>query len=329
MRRRNFLGALGSAAAAWPLAAHAQQGDRMRRIEVLLPVATDDAEFQTRVEAFVQALQQLGWAIGRNVKIDIRWATANADAIRRHAAELAALSPDVILAHGAPTLGPLLQVTRTVPIVFPVASDPVAAGFVESLARPGGNATGFMDWEYGMAVKWPELLKQIAPSVTRVAVLRDPTIPTGPAQFGVIQAVAPSLGMDVVPINIRDVPEIERALAAFAHASNGSLIVTPSGFANVNRDLIITLAARHRLPAVYFGRYFVNSGGLISYGNDIVDQYRRAAGYVDRILRGEKPADLPVQAPTKYELVINLKTAKALGLDVPPSLLARADEVIE
>jgi putative ABC transport system substrate-binding protein len=329
LRRREFITLLGGAAAAWPLAAHAQQGDRMRRIGVLLPVATDDAEFQTRVGAFLQALQQLDWTIERNVEIDIRWATANADAIRRHAAELASLAPDVILAHGAPTLGPLLQVTRTVPIVFPVASDPVAAGFVESLARPGGNATGFMDWEYGMAVKWPELLKQIAPSVTRVAVLRDPTIPTGPAQFGVIQAVAPSLGMDVVPINVRDVPEIERALAAFARSSNGSLIVTPSGFASVNRDLIITLAARHRLPAVYFGRYFVNSGGLISYGNDIVDQYRRAAGYVDRILRGEKPADLPVQAPTKYELVINLKTAKALGLTVPDTLLARADEVVE
>ena len=328
MKRREFVRLLGGAAA-WPLAAHAQQGDRMRRIGVLLPVATDDAEFQTRVGAFLQALQQLDWTIERNVEIDIRWATANADAIRRHAAELAALAPDVIVAHGAPTLGPLLQVTRTVPIVFPVASDPVAAGFVESLARPGGNATGFMDWEYGMAVKWPELLKQIAPSVTRVAVLRDPTIPTGPAQFGVIQAVAPSLGMDVVPINVRDVPEIERALAAFARSSNGSLIVTPSGFASVNRDLIITLAARHRLPAVYFGRYFVNSGGLISYGNDIVDQYRRAADYVDRILRGEKPADLPVQAPTKYELVINLKTAKALGLTVPDTLLARADEVIE
>ena len=316
MNRREFITLLGCAAA-WPLAAHAQQGDRMRRIGVLLPVATDDAEFQTRVGAFLQALQQLDWTIERNVEIDIRWATANADAIRRHAAELAALAPDVILAHGAPTLGPLLQVTRTVPIVFPVASDPVAAGFVESLARPGGNATGFMDWEYGMAVKWPELLKQIAPSVTRVAVLRDPAIASGPAQFGVIQAVAPSLGMDVVPINVRDVPEIERALAAFARSSNGSLIVTPSGFASVNRDLIITLAARHRLPAVYFGRYFVNSGGLISYGNDIVDQYRRAAGYVDRILRGEKPADLPVQAPTKYELVINLKTAKALGLESP------------
>ena len=328
MKRREFISLLGGAVA-WPVTAHAQQGDRMRRIGVLLPVATDDAEFQTRVGAFLQALQQLDWTIERNVEIDIRWATANADAIRRQAAELAALSPDVILAHGAPTLGPLLQVTRTVPIVFPVASDPVAAGFVESLARPGGNATGFMDWEYGMAVKWPELLKQIAPSVTRVAVLRDPTIPTGPAQFGVIQAVAPSLGMDVVPINVRDVPEIERALAAFARSSNGSLIVTPSGFASVNRDLIITLAARHRLPAVYFGRYFVNSGGLISYGNDIIDQYRRAAGYVDRILRGEKPADLPVQAPTKYELVINLKTAKALGLTVPDTLLARADEVIE
>ena len=328
MKRREFITLLGCAAA-WPLAAHAQQGDRMRRIGVLLPVATDDAEFQTRVGAFLQALQQLDWTIERNVEIDIRWATANADAIRRHAAELAALAPDVILAHGAPTLGPLLQVTRTVPIVFPVASDPVAAGFVESLARPGGNATGFMDWEYGMAVKWPELLKQIAPSVTRVAVLRDPAIASGPAQFGVIQAVAPSLGMDVVPINVRDVPEIERALAAFARSSNGSLIVTPSGFASVNRDLIITLAARHRLPAVYFGRYFVNSGGLISYGNDIVDQYRRAAGYVDRILRGEKPADLPVQAPTKYELVINLKTAKALGLEIPPTVLARADEVIE
>ena len=323
MKRREFITLLGGAAA-WPLAAHAQQGDRMRRIGVLLPVATDDAEFQTRVGAFLQALQQLDWTIERNVEIDIRWATANADAIRRHAAELAALAPDVILAHGAPTLGPLLQVTRTVPIVFPVASDPVAAGFVESLARPGGNATGFMDWEYGMAVKWPELLKQIAPSVTRVAVLRDPAIPTGPAQFGVIQAVAPSLGMDVVPINVRDVPEIERALAAFARSSNGSLIVTPSGFASVNRDLIITLAARHRLPAVYFGRYFVNSGGLISYGNDIVDQYRRAAGYVDRILRGEKPADLPVQAPTKYELVINLKTAKALGLDSAADRCSRA-----
>ena len=329
LRRREFITLLGGPVAGWPLAARAQQGDRVRRIGILLPVAADDAEFQIRVGAFLQGLQQLGWTIGRNVRIDTRWAGASATEIRRHAAELVALAPDVILAHGAPTLGPLLEATRTVPIVFPLVGDPVAAGFVESLARPGGNATGFMDWEYGMAVKWPELLKQIAPSVTRVAVLRDPTIPTGPAQFGVIQAVAPSLGMDVVPINVRDVPEIERALAAFARSSNGSLIVTPSGFASVNRDLIITLAARHRLPAVYFGRYFVTSGGLISYGNDIVDQYRRTAGYIDRILKGEKPADLPVQAPTKYELVINLKTAKALGLDVPAMLLARADEVIE
>ena len=242
---------------------------------------------------------------------------------------MVALAPDVILAHGAPTVGPLLQATRTVPIVFPIVADPVAAGFVDSLARPGGNATGFMDFEYGMAGKWLELLKQIAPGVTRVAVLRDPATPTGPAQFGVIQAVAPSLGMEVIPVNVRDAPEIERAVAAFARAPNGGLIVTPSGLASVHRDLIITLAARHKLPAVYFERYFVTAGGLISYGPDIIDQYRRAAGYVDRILKGEKPADLPVQAPTKYELVINLKTAKALGLDVPPTLLARADEVIE
>jgi putative ABC transport system substrate-binding protein len=331
LHRREFITLLGGAAVtASPLAARAQQPESMRRIGMISGgAAPDDPDTQANVAAFLQVLQQLGWTDGRNVRIEYRWGLGDAANTRKYAAELAALAPDVILAHGAPTLGPLLQVTRTVPIVFPVASDPVAAGFVESLARPGGNATGFMDWEYGMAVKWPELLKQIAPSVTRVAVLRDPTIPTGPAQFGVIQAVAPSLGMDVVPINVRDVPEIERALAAFARSSNGSLIVTPSGFASVNRDLIITLAARHRLPAVYFGRYFVNSGGLISYGNDIVDQYRRAAGYVDRILRGEKPADLPVQAPTKYELVINLKTAKALGLEIPPTVLARADEVIE
>ena len=301
----------------------------MRRIGILLPVAADDAEFQARVGAFLQGLQQLGWTIGRNVRIDTRWAGANAAEIRRHAAELVALAPDVILAHGASTVGPLLQATRTVPIVFPIAADPVAAGFVDSLARPGGNATGFMDFEYGMGGKWLELLKQIAPGVTRVAVLRDPATPTGPAQFGVIQAVAPSLGVEVNPVNVRDAGEIERAVAAFARSPNGGLIVTPSGLASVHRDLIVTLAARHKLPAVYFERYFVAAGGLISYGPDIVDQYRRAAGYVDRILKGEKPADLPVQAPTKYETVINLKTAKALGLDVPPTVLARADEVIE
>jgi putative tryptophan/tyrosine transport system substrate-binding protein len=327
--RREFMSLLGSAAATWPIAARAQQGERMRRIGILLPVAADDAEFQTRVGAFLQGLQQLGWAIGRNVRIDTRWAGANATEIRRHAAELVALAPDVILAHGVPTLGPLLQATRTVPIVFPTAADPVAAGFVESLARPGGNATGFMDLEYGMAGKWLELLKQIASGVTRVAVLRDPATPTGPAQFGVIQAVAPSLGMEVNPVNVRDASEIERAVGAVAHFPNGGLIVTPSGWASVHRELIVKLAAQHKLPAVYFGRYFVAGGGLISYGPDLSDQYRRAAGYVDRILRGEKPGDLPVQAPTKFELVINLKTATAQGLEIPPSLLARADEVIE
>jgi putative ABC transport system substrate-binding protein len=329
IRRREFVALLGGAAAAWPLAARAQQSERMRRIGILLPVAADDAEFQTRVGAFLQGLQQLGWAIGRNVRIDTRWAGASATEIRRHAAELVELAPDVILAHGVPTLGPLLQATRTVPIVFPTAADPVAAGFVDSLARPGGNATGFMDLEYGMAGKWLELLKQIASGVTRVAVLRDPATPTGPAQFGVIQAVAPSLGMEVNPVNVRDASEIERAVGAVARFPNGGLIVTPSGWASVHRELIVKLAAQHMLPAVYFGRYFVADGGLISYGPDLSDQYRRAASYVDRILKGEKPADLPVQAPTKFELVINLKTAKALGLEIPPPLLARADEVIE
>jgi putative ABC transport system substrate-binding protein len=329
MRRREFITLLGGSAAAWPLAARAQQAGQVRRIGILLPVDADDAEFQTRVGAFLQGLQQLGWAIGRNVRIDTRWAGASAAEIRRHAAELVALAPDVILAHGVPTLGPLLQATRTVPIVFPTAADPVAAGFVDSLARPGGNATGFMDLEYGMAGKWLELLKQIASGVTRVAVLRDPATPTGPAQFGVIQAVAPSLGMEVNPVNVRDASEIERTVGAVARLPNGGLIVTPSGWASVHRELIVKLAAQHKLPAVYFGRYFVAGGGLISYGPDLSDQYRRAAGYVDRILKGEKPGDLPVQAPTKHELVINLKTANALGLTIPLPLLGRADEVIE
>jgi len=263
------------------------------------------------------------------VRIDTRWAGASAAEIRRHAAELIAFAPDVILAHGVPTLGPLLQATRNVPIVFPTASDPVAAGFIESLARPGGNVTGFMDSEYGMAGKWLELLKQIAPGVKRAAILRDPATPTGPAQFGVIQAAAPSLGMEVNPVNVGEADHIERAVGAVARFPNSGLVVTPSGWASVHRELIVNLAAQHKLPAVYFGRYFVTGGGLISYGADLIDQYRRAAGYVDRILRGEKPADLPVQAPTRYELVINLKTAKALGLEVPSALLARADEVIE
>jgi putative ABC transport system substrate-binding protein len=327
MKRRDFITLIGGAAA-WPLAARAQQ-ERMRRIGVLLPAAADDAEFQTRVGAFLQGLQELGWTIGRNVRVDTRWATSNAASIRKHAAELAALAPDAILAFGASTVGPLLQETRTVPIVFPVVGDPVAAGFVESLARPGGNATGFMTFEYGMAGKWLELLKQIAPVVTRVAVLRDPAIPTGPAQFGVIQAAAPSAGMEVRTVDVRDAREIERGIAALARASNGGLIITASAGSQVHHNLIITLAARHKLPAVYYERLFASAGGLISYGPDFVDRFRRAAGYVDRILKGEKPADLPVQAPTKYELVINLKTAKALGLEIPQTLLATADEVIE
>jgi ABC-type uncharacterized transport system substrate-binding protein len=329
MRRREFISLLGGAAAAWPLAARAQQGERVRRIGVLLPASSDDAEFQPRIGAFLQGLALLGWSIGRNVRIDTRWATTDAGEIRRHAAELAAAAPEVILAHGASTVGPLLQATRSVPIVFPIISDPVAAGFIDSLARPGGNATGFMVNEYGIAAKWLELLKEIAPNVMRVAVLRDPAVPTGPAQFGIIQTAAPSLRVEVSPISLRDAPEIERAVASFAPAGNGGLVVMGGAAASIHRNLIVTLAARHKLPAVYAERSFVAAGGLISYGSDYVDQYRRAAGYVDRILRGEKPADLPVQAPTKLEMVINLKTAKALGLDVPPTVLARADEVIE
>jgi putative ABC transport system substrate-binding protein len=329
MKRREFITLLGGVAAAWPLAARAQQPTPMRRVGVLVPAASDDAEFQARVGAFLQGLQQSGWSIGRNVRIDTRWATPNAADIRRHAAELVTLAPDVILAHGASTVSPLLQVTRSVPIVFPVAGDPVAAGFVDSLARPGGNATGFMTFEYNLSGKWLELLKEIAPRVTRAAVLRDPSVITGASQFAAIQAVAPSLRVEVNPINLRDAGEIEHAVTAFARVSNGGLIVTTGGLTQLHRDLIISLAARHKLPAVYYERFFVTSGGLLSYGADYIDQYRRAAGYVDRILKGEKPADLPVQAPNKYDLVINLKTANALGLEVPPKLLASADEVIE
>jgi putative tryptophan/tyrosine transport system substrate-binding protein len=328
MRRREFIAAVGGAFA-WPLCSRAQQGERVRRVGILLPAAADDAVYQAWLGAFLQALALLGWTIGRNLRIDIRWATADSAGIRKHAAELAALAPDVILAHGSSTVGPLLQVTRNVPIVFPVAADPVGAGFVASLARPGGNATGFMNYEYGLSGKWLELLKQIAPHVTRVAVPRDTTTPTGPAQFGIIQAAAPSLKVEANPINVTAAPEFERAIAEFARTPNGSLIVTPSSFANIQRDLIIALAARHKLPAVYYERFFVAAGGLVSYGPDYIDQYQRAAGYVDRILKGEKVADLPVQSPTKYETVINAKTAKALGLDIPPTLLARADEVIE
>ena len=329
MRRRDFITMLGGAAAAWPHAARAQQADRMRRIGVLMTTATDDPEGQAQIAAFLQGLEQLGWSDGRNVRIDTRWGGGNAESIRRNVAESIALAPDVILATGAVTVAPLLQATRSVPIVFAIVPDPVGAGFVESLARPGGNATGFMQFEYSLSGKWPELLKQIAPGVTRAAVLRDAAVTGGIGQFAVIQSVAPAVGLDVSPVNMSDPSEIERAVAAFARSANGGVIVTSSALAVVNRDLIVTLAARHKLPAVYYRRLYVTGGGLLSYGPDFVDQFRRAAGYVDRILKGEKPADLPVQAPTKYQLVINLKTAKALGLTVPETLLARADEVIE
>jgi len=333
MKRREFIrllgGAAGMASLLWPLAARAQQADRVRRIGVVVSVAADDPEGQARVAAFLQGLQELGWTEGRNMRIDIRWGAGDADLVRRYAAELVALAPDVILASGGSTIGPLLQASRTVPIVFTHTTDPVGGGFVDSLARPGGNATGFTNFEFGISGKWLELLKQIAPSVTRVAVIRDPVQASGGGQLGAIQGAAPSFGVELSPVGVRDAGEIERAVTAFARGSNGGLIVTSSGLANVHRELIITLAARHRLPAVYPSRFFVTGGGLISYGPDRADHSRRAAGYVDRILKGEKPADLPVQAPTKYELVINLKTAKALGLDLPASVLARADEVIE
>jgi putative tryptophan/tyrosine transport system substrate-binding protein len=329
MRRRAFIGLLGGAAA-WPLAARAQQPEKMWRIGVLTAgVAPDDPDAQARKAAFGLALQQLGWADGRNVRIDYLWGLGQVDIIRKHAAELAAVAPHVILASGTAGLAALLQATRKVPIVFVNVADPVGAGFVDSLGRPGGNATGFMQFEYSLSGKWLELLKQIAPGVTRAAVLRDPALTSGIGQFAVIQSVAPSVGVEVSPVSMRDAGEIERAVAAFARSPNGGLVVTSAGLAVRHRDLIIALAARHKLPAVYYRRYFVASGGLISYGYDLFDQYRRAAGYVDRILKGEKPADLPVQAPTRYELVINLKTAKALGLEIPPMLLARADEVIE
>ncbi len=327
MRRREFI-ALGSAAAAWPLAARAQE--RMRRVEMFMGGSSpNDPDVQANIAAFRQAMQQLGWVDGRNMQIAHRWTTADAALTRRHAAELAALAPDVVLSSGTSHLGPLLQATRTVPIVFVTVADPVGAGFVDSMAQPGGNATGFIQFEYSLSAKWPELLKEIAPRVTRVAVLRDAAITSGIGQFAVVQSVAPSLGLEVSAANVRDAGEIERAVAAFARAPNGGLIVTSSALTVRHRELIITLAARHKLPAVYYRRYFVTTGGLISYGYDQVDQFRQAAGYVDRTLKGEKPADLPVQAPTKYELIVNLKTAEALGLTVPPTLLARADEVIE
>jgi len=327
MRRREFI--LGGAATAWSVSARAQQDERVRRIGVLLPAAADDAEFQIWFAAFLQALAQLGWTIGRNMRVDIQWATPNATKIRQHAAELAAKAPDVILTGGTSTTAPMLQATRAVPIVFATVVDPVGAGFIDSLARPGGNATGFLLYEYSLGGKWLELLKQIAPTVTRVAVLRDASTASGTGQFAAIQSVAPSLKIDVVvPINMREAADLERSIATFARSPNGGLILTGSGLAILHRDLVIALAARHKLPAVYYERFYVAAGGLISYGSDRIELYRLAAGYVDRILRGEKPADLPVQAPTKFEFVINLKTAKALGLTIPPALLATATETI-
>jgi putative tryptophan/tyrosine transport system substrate-binding protein len=328
MRRREFIALLGGAAVAWPVAVCAQQSERVRRIGVLQLLADDDPEAVARRAEFVKALQVLGWTVGGNVRIDYRAAGGDANRIRKDAAELVALGPDVILTFGSLTVPPVLQATRTVPIVFVQVVDPVGAGLVESMAHPGGNATGFTSFEYSLSAKWLELLKEIAPHVTRVAVIRDPTRGPGIGQFAVIQSVGQPLGVELRPINALDTAEIERAIAAFARSSNGGLIVTVGGSA-FHRDLIVPLAARHRLPAVYPFRYYVTDGGLISYGPNTIDLVRRAAGYVDRILKGEKPADMPVQAPTKYELIINLKTAKALGLTVPPALLARADEVIE
>ena len=328
MRRREFITLLG-VAAGWPLAARAQQPERMRQIGILMSTAVDDPEGQARMTAFQQGLQQLGWTQDQNVRIEARWTASAPDRMREGAADLVARAPDVILASGGTVVGPLLRATRTVPIVFTQTPDPVGAGFVESLARPGGNATGFSQFEYGISSKWLELIKEIAPRVTRAAVLRDSTIPEGIGQFAVLQAAAPSFGLDLRPVDVRDAGEIDRAVSAFARVENGSLVVVSGGLSIAHRGLITMLAARHSLPAVYSNRLFVTSGGLMSYGADSIDPHRRAASYVARILKGEKPSDLPVQAPTKYDLVINLKTAKALGLEVPPSLLARADEVIE
>jgi putative tryptophan/tyrosine transport system substrate-binding protein len=328
MRRREFVTILGGAAA-WPLAARAQRPEPMRRIGALMNLAADDPESQERVGALLQQLAKLGWTVGRNLRIDYRWPAGDDALTRRYAAELVALAPDVILAASGATVLPLLQVTRSIPIVFAQTPDPVGAGFVASLARPGGNATGFTQFEFGTSAKWLELLKQISPNLTRVAVIRDAAFPSGLGQLGAIQAVAPSFGVKLSPIGAFDAGEIERGVDAFARGPKDGLIVTASALTAVHREVIIKLAAQHKLPAIYPFRYFITSGGLISYGSDPIDQYRKAAGYVDRILKGEKPADLPVQAPTKYETVLNMKTAKALGLDVPPQVLVRADEVIE
>jgi len=329
MKRREFITLLGGATAVWPLAAHAQQRERMRRVGVLMNRAPDNPEGQDRLAAFHQGLQELGWGVGRNVRIDTRWSEDNADQTAKYAPELVALAPDIILASGTLAVTALQRINRTLPIVFASVADPVRAGIVDSLAHPNGNATGFMIYEYNLAAKYLELLKEVAPSVNRVAIIRNAANPAGLATFGTLQNAARSFGVEVSPINVRDAREIESTVAAFARSPNGGLIVTQNASATIYRDLIITLAARHKLPAVYTLRYDVTGGGLLSYGPDIVDQFRQAAAYVDRILKGAKPADLPVQAPTKYQLVINVKTAKTLGIELPPTLLARADEVIE
>jgi putative ABC transport system substrate-binding protein len=329
MRRREFIILIGGMATAWPHLARAQQRERVRRIGMLMPYVASDPQAQVRNAALLQGLQQLGWTVGQNVQIDYRWSGGNLEDTRRYAAELVALAPDVIFAPGTAAVGPLQQITRTVPIVFVILIDPVGSGFVDSLANPGGNITGFTAYDYGIGAKWLELLKEIAPNVTRAAVIRDPAIAAGLGMWAAIQSVSPSAAIQVSPVNMTNAGEIERAVAVFARSPNGGLIVTGSALMLLYGNLIIALAARHKLPAVYYDRYYVAAGGLISYGNDIVDQFRRAAAYVDRILKGEKPADLPVQQPTKFELVINLKTAKALGIEVSPQLLARADEVIE
>ena len=328
MRRREFITVLGGAAVTWPLAARAQQPERIKHLSVLMNPA-DDPESQADVAVFVQGLQRLGWVDGGNVRIDVRWGDGNPAIIGKHAAELVALAPDIIFTTGAAPVASLIQASRTVPIVFALTPDPVGSGYVTTLSRPGGNATGFMMFEYTLSAKWLELLKEIAPGTTRATVLRDPANAPGIGQFAVIQSAAPLLGVEVSPVSVHDISEMERSVAAFANAGNGALIVTASALAAVHRPLIVALAARHKLPAVYYRKVFVTAGGLISYGPNFTDQYRRAAVYVDRILRGEKPADLPVQAPTKYELAINLKTAKTIGITVPPLLLARADEVVE
>src|SRR5262249_35951241 len=330
MKRREFIPLVGGAGLAWPLGARAQQQQATRRIAVVGGGATEeDPEVKANMAGFLEVLQQSGWIVGRNLRVDARWGGGDADKIRKQATELAALAPDVVFTSGTVALGSILRGTSTIPVVFVNVPDPVGAGFVESLAQPGGNVTGLMQFEYNVSGKWLELLKEVAPGVTRAAVLRDRAITAGIGQFAVIQSVAPSLGMDVRPVNVRDASEIERGVSAFARSPNGGLIITTSALSLAHRELIITLAARHKLPAVYYRRRYATEGGLLSYGYDIAEHFRRGANYVDRILRGEKPADLPVQAPSKYELVVNLKTAKALGITIPPMLLARADEVIE